>query len=438
MNAVEESEVLNKGSERNASVEDRLSSFHQTAWPTSGEERIAQGMVVQGLVDTVAVSALSVADSPRVLGQDPVHVKMLAVAHNELPPIIVHYPTMRVIDGIHRLRVAEIRGHETIPVQFFHGTEADAFVLAVKSNIAHGLPLSLTDRRAAALRIISSHRSWSDRMIASVTGISARTVAEIRDQGVGNSFQEDSRIGRDGRVRPINSAQKRLLACKLITDNPGWSLRQVARVAGISPETARDVKRRLRLGEGPVPEKFEKSAGTATELEDRRSELRAKLKYSQTSSVNPSVALERLKADPSLRLTETGRILLRLLHAHFVGTIEWEGIGKNVPPHCSSTVAGLARRCAEMWQEMADQLEQKTADIALTFGLSLSADGAPRPADRPALSYVQAPRLRSRTLPPSLAISLIGRLATITEPRNTPSPSSSATGIANCLNKLAG
>jgi hypothetical protein len=356
-------------------MEGQLSRSRQSAWlEPSGEEQIARVLSAQDAVETVAVNALSVADSPRVFGEDPDHVKALSIAHSELPPIIVHYPTMRVIDGIHRVRVAESRGHKSIAAQFFYGSEADAFVLAVKSNIAHGLPLSLADRRAAALRIISSHQNWSDRMIASVTGISARTVAEVRGQGTGASDQDESRVGRDGRVRPINSAHKRLLACKLITNNPDWSLRQVARVAGISPETARDVKRRLRLGEGPVPEKFEKKQARAdAKLEGQPTELCSKSGYRRGSTVNPSAALERLKADPSLRFTETGRILLRLLYAHFAVVVEWELIGKNVPSHCSDTVAGLARRCAEIWQEMADQLEQRTADIALSSASSRSA-----------------------------------------------------------------
>ncbi|MFD0433138.1 ParB N-terminal domain-containing protein, partial [Streptomyces chartreusis] len=94
-----------------------------------------------------------------------------------MPPIIVHRDSMRVIDGLHRLRAAQLRGHSTIAVTFYDGTEADAFVLAVESNVRHGLPLSLPDRKRAAVRIIATHPQWSDRKIASVTGISPATVA---------------------------------------------------------------------------------------------------------------------------------------------------------------------------------------------------------------------------------------------------------------------
>ncbi|WP_220378005.1 hypothetical protein [Streptomyces inhibens] len=47
-----------------------------------------------------------------------------------------------------------------IGVKFFDGSEKDAFVLAVESNVHHGLPLTLSDRTAAARRIVKSHPEW--------------------------------------------------------------------------------------------------------------------------------------------------------------------------------------------------------------------------------------------------------------------------------------
>ena len=80
------------------------------------------------------------------------------------------------------------------------GSEADAFVRAVQANIKHGLPLSLRDRKAAAARIVYSHPWWSNRAIASVTGLSPKTVAGIR-RSTGESAPGDVRVGRDGRAR---------------------------------------------------------------------------------------------------------------------------------------------------------------------------------------------------------------------------------------------
>jgi ParB-like chromosome segregation protein Spo0J len=207
---------------------------------------LAQQQVEQASVVTVAVGSLSVADSPRMSGENSEHARALAETHEQLPPIIVHRPTMRVIDGVHRLRAAKLRGQDQISVRFFSGSEDDAFVVAVRSNIAHGLPLSLVEREAAARRIITSYPQWSDRMIASVAGLASRTVAEIRRRHFGPSGDTVARIGRDGRVRPIDGAAGRMLAAELVSGNPDLSLRQVARVAGISPETARDVRNRCR------------------------------------------------------------------------------------------------------------------------------------------------------------------------------------------------
>ncbi|MGP4002856.1 hypothetical protein [Streptomyces sp. 8N706] len=81
---------------------------------------------------------------------------------------------MRVIDGMHRLLAAVVRGQETIDVEFFDGSAEDAFLRAVQGNLAHVLPLLLSDRRAAASRIIVSHPQMSDRAIARASALGPR------------------------------------------------------------------------------------------------------------------------------------------------------------------------------------------------------------------------------------------------------------------------
>ncbi|GAA0896563.1 hypothetical protein GCM10009574_073920 [Streptomyces asiaticus] len=109
----------------------------------------------------VPIHLLLESDSPRVDGEDTDYVKALAESGARLPPIVVHRATRRVVDGMHRLRAAELRGQESIEAQFFEGSTSDAFVLSVWLNTAHGLSLSTADRSAAALRIIRSHPQWS-------------------------------------------------------------------------------------------------------------------------------------------------------------------------------------------------------------------------------------------------------------------------------------
>ncbi|MEF3111724.1 ParB N-terminal domain-containing protein [Streptomyces chrestomyceticus] len=314
----------------------------------------------------VEINSLSVAGSPRISGEDIEHVEMLTVAQAPLPPIIAHRATMRVIDGVHRLRAAERRGDDKIAVRFFDGDEADAFVLAVESNITHGLPLSMADRKNAAERIIRSHPLWSDRMIASVTGIAPGTVAEIRRRVAGAAAAGRGRIGQDGRFRPLNGAEGRRLAGNLIAENPGLSLRQIARASGISPETARDVRNRLRRGEEPLlkgrgrparapQEQLPAGPADAGDGGDGTAPVRMPVQ-------DRTVVVRRLKVDPALRFSETGRTLLRLLSIHTISAEEWDDIMANIPPHCSGIIAQLARECADIWADFAQRAERNVAE----------------------------------------------------------------------------
>ncbi|MEV0372123.1 hypothetical protein AB0I10_20210 [Streptomyces sp. NPDC050636] len=123
-------------------------------------------------------------------------------------------------------------------------------------NSAHGLPLSSADRAAAAARIIGSHPQWSDRMVASATGLSTRTVAALRDGSTDAGPQLNTRMGRDGRVRPLNAAAGRELAGRLVAEKPDASLRDIAALAGIAVATAKDVRDRIRQGLDRVPQKL--------------------------------------------------------------------------------------------------------------------------------------------------------------------------------------
>ncbi|WP_083754090.1 ParB/RepB/Spo0J family partition protein [Actinosynnema sp. ALI-1.44] len=303
-----------------------------------------------GPVVRIPIRALRVAGSPRTAGENLEHVRALADTPDELPPIIVHRATMRVIDGVHRLRAARLRNQPDIAVRFFDGDEADAFVLAVRANVAHGLPLSLAERKAAAKSIVTSHPHWSDRLIASVTGLSAKTIGEVRRNG--GVPQPESRVGQDGRVRPINSLEKRRLAMNLMRQNPDLSLRQVAKAAGISPETARAVRSRLQRGEDPT---VRKPSNTRKTDEKRQSQTR----IPQPLQLPDRVTIMRyLRTDPTLRFSETGRTLLRLLDVHAMSNDKWALLVRNVPPHARGSIAQAAMECARVWRTVAEQLER--------------------------------------------------------------------------------
>ena len=304
-------------------------------------------------------SALHASDSPRLAGESSEHIRMLAESDTELPPILVHRATMRVIDGMHRLNAAVLRGADVIEARFFEGDETEAFVLGVVSNIAHGLPLSLADRKAATVRIIKLRPQWSDRKIASIVGLAAKTVAALRRSAATQNNDSAARVGQDGRVRPLSSAAGRRRASELLVERPGASLRDIAREAGISPETVRDVRQRLRKGEKVVP--APRSPLTPRLAENEHKGQASSLADATTprDTVDArTAALRSLKKDPSLRFNEAGRKLLRLLDAHLMAEQEWEQLVDNVPEHCGNRVLDMARECAAMWQELVGRLER--------------------------------------------------------------------------------
>jgi ParB-like nuclease domain len=317
---------------------------------------VEQGPLVErGPVVRVGLDSLVIADSPRLGGENPEHIQALATAHGTLPPIIVHRASMRVLDGIHRLRAAQACGRTEIEVRFFDGDDADAFVVAVTSNITHGLPLSLADRKAAATRIIASHPQWSDRLIASLTGLAPGTIAETRRRTPeGHTPPADSRLGRDGRSRPTNTTERRTIASKLLTEDPTLSLRHVAKIAGLSPETVRDVRDRLHIPDPAPP------AHSPRQQPERPTHPTKPVhRVGRTAPRDFSQLMHQLKSDPVLRGTETGRMLLRLLDIHGISSETWTELCDNVPTHHKTTIATLALECAKKWTRFAERLTQQ-------------------------------------------------------------------------------
>ncbi|MFC5286527.1 ParB/RepB/Spo0J family partition protein [Actinokineospora guangxiensis] len=307
--------------------------------------------MVTGLVDLVPVTALRWGDSPRLSGEDAAHVRALAASKVPLPPIVVHRPTMRVIDGAHRVRAAVSLSRTEVEVRWFDGSEEDAFVLAVEANTATGLPLSTADRRAAAARIVATHPDHSDRWIGMVTGLAPTTVGAIRRCSSVQDGRSNRRIGRDGRVRPMDGSGGRLLAAELLRADPGRSVREVARAAGIAPSTALDVRNRLRASADPVP--------------DGRGAPRPAEAEPVEAGTTAVAVLDALREDPMLRFTENGRAVLRWLGAHVPDERAATAVLGTLPPHCAGAVAAIARHTAGFWERFADRLAELAGDPVL-------------------------------------------------------------------------
>jgi ParB-like chromosome segregation protein Spo0J len=311
-------------------------------------------------VATIAVLSLRAGESPRLAGEDKAHIARLAESESALPPILVDRRTMRVIDGMHRLLAASLNGRETIEVEFFDGTTADAFLKAVEANVTHGLPLSQADRRAAAARIIVSHPYMSDRAIGASAGLAAKTVAAIRRHSSAEASQLSARVGRDGKVRPLDGVAGRRRVAELMAQRPRASLREIARAAGVSPATAGDVRRRLARGEEPASSRASDGAASAEAAgRDGSDGSRSR----GLVRLAPAMALAKLLRDPSLRHNEQGRWLLRLLQHNAVGAREWSGAIDAVPPHCTVLMVQLARQYAQMWLCFAQELDERARVI---------------------------------------------------------------------------
>jgi hypothetical protein len=308
---------------------------------------------------TVPVSFPQPGESPRLAGEDKAHVAWLAETQTPLPPILVDRRSMRVIDGMHRLMAALSTGRETIDVEFFDGSAADAFLRAVEANVRHGLPLSQPDRHAAAARIIASHPQMSDRAIAESAGLAAKTVAAIRRRSPDGVPQLNARVGRDGKVRPLDSLEGRRRAAGLLVERPRASLREVARAAGVSPATARDVRKRLERGEEPAPPRSS-AAGASDDSAKPGANGRPARRTVRVVQVAPAIVLDKLLRDPSLRHSEQGRWLLRLLQHNAAGAQKWPGIASALPPHCAALVGQLARQYSQMWLDLAQRMEERT------------------------------------------------------------------------------
>lgn len=304
----------------------------------------------------VPVVSLLSADSPRRAGTNLAHARLLAeIPSDQLPPILVHKQTMRVIDGMHRLEAARLRSDDMIAARIVDASEEEAFLLAIKINTLHGMPLSRADRKAAADRILANHPDWSDRAVAAAVGMGAKTVASIRRRSTAHAPQLNGRVGRDGKRRPMDGAEGRRRAGKLIAARPTASLREIAKEASISLGTARDVRERMRQGSDPVPPRQHRGRGGSLRpilpldtFADGEAEVGAWL-----------LARTKLSKDPALKYTDSGRALLVWLERHKIDPEERRAFVDSVPPHWLRGVAQLARSWSEEWRQFALQLEQR-------------------------------------------------------------------------------
>jgi hypothetical protein len=213
-----------------------------------------EGMGPDGVV-LVPVGGLSSRSPFRLGGTCPEQVERLVELGGTWPPILVARDGV-VIDGCHRVAAARRLGMARIAAVYFDGGPEEAFVEFVRRNVAHGLMLTLVERKQAATRVLDLHPDWSDRRIAELCALSPKTVGRLRLSVVGSAPGEqradEVREGRDHRLRPARPGSVRGRVVEALREQPDASLRTIAAVAGASPETVRLV--RMNLAADPVIE----------------------------------------------------------------------------------------------------------------------------------------------------------------------------------------
>ncbi|MEU8709143.1 hypothetical protein [Streptomyces sp. NPDC048565] len=272
---------------------------------------------------------------------------------------MVQSKTMRVVDGMHRLAAALSCGRTEIEVRLVDMTDAEAFLYGVGANIAHGLPLTLSDRRFAARQVMALYPAWSDRAVGRASGLSGRTVSLLRDKPAPGAPGSQMRIGLDGRARPLDGAARRSAARELIAAKPEASLREIARQAGVSPGTVRRVRGDMEKASSgtPAAEALTRVYGArvlpAPSVGDAPSAEEAP---SASAAVDVETALANLRQDPSLRYQANGRGLLRLLHQRPAHMLRRDVLDA-IPAHCVPVILDVVRAHAQEWRDLEDALD---------------------------------------------------------------------------------
>jgi hypothetical protein len=277
-----------------------------------------------------------------------VHVQRLIETGGEWPPLLVHRSQLAVIDGAHRLAAAQALGLPTVDAVLFEGSDDEARIEAIRCNRGHGLPLTLADRKKAAVELISCHLDWSDGRVADICSLSPKTVAALRrvtadpDAEVPDRSESGVRIGRDGKRHPTAANSPRERVVRALSEDPGGSLRAIASRVGVSPETVRTVRRDLAANRSR-PDRADSSArGLPTIDPDLFNIGRARVVWSR---------------DQALASTEEGARFAAWFDRFDVdeGTL-WEHPSA-VPKSRTYEVTDEARRRARFWSDFADRVE---------------------------------------------------------------------------------
>ncbi len=293
----------------------------------------------------VALRALRPGPSLRTRTVDEGHLTTLLELAGHWPPLLVHQASMTVVDGLHRFEAARRLGLELVAVLLIDRPFEEVRLIALHENVTHGLPLSILERRRAALELLAAHPTWSDGRLAELCGLSRRSIGKLRRTTTDPAKPIEStwREGRDGRHRPVRSEGLRERIAAALAEQPQASLRTIARQVGASPETVRSVRRRLGSSSSqaqPPPRPALPSADP----------LRARV-----------LGLKRFSSDTACASTEPGRAFAEWFDALAVDRTALASHAQAVPLSRIYEVIDEAERRSSAWRLFAELLRARVS-----------------------------------------------------------------------------
>lgn len=306
------------------------------------------------LVIALPLDCLRKGPSPRRGSVRAEQVEALLATPSTWPPILVHRPSMAVIDGHHRLAAAKRLGLTSISAVYFDGNSEMAELEAIRRNVTHGMPLTLAERRSAASRILKRYPGWSDSKVAEICGVSSKTVGRLRSQVVGGSnLPTEWRVGRDGKRHPARSGAARDRVLKLLADQPSLTVRDVAETTGVSEQTVRSVRKRLE------EQDLDADRGTPPELvRENRS-----ISIPHIRSVEaPYTGLQKVSVwhnDTACSSTEAGQLFATWFDGHSIDNIETTTYVSCVPLSRIYDVIDESQRRSKFWSNYALELNRR-------------------------------------------------------------------------------
>lgn len=128
-----------------------------------------------------------------------------------LPPGVVYVDgdgTNWLAVGHHRKAAHERAGEARMLCEIRHGNKWDAVRAGIESNLAwHGERITLADRQHNVKRVLAEQPGMSDAAIASLVGVSPKTVYRHRNEArtTTDIVYSGARIGQDGRTYNVEN-----------------------------------------------------------------------------------------------------------------------------------------------------------------------------------------------------------------------------------------